>query len=181
MHMIKHVLFATDNSEDALEAYQYALSIAGQYQARLTLLHVIADAADLSVFDISMGRSTSERKWLEAKREYLQKSREDYSKSIIDEYGKEYASTDEIVVEIGIPSKIILLVAENKHCDFIVMGMRGKGRTLGDALMGNTVRQVLHHSKLPVLVVQPSGETSKKEDKKKKQEKNRKAKEETKE
>ncbi|MDB4410048.1 universal stress protein, partial [Gammaproteobacteria bacterium] len=127
MHMIKHVLFATDNSEDALEAYQYALSIAGQYQARLTLLHVIADAADLSVFDISMGRSTSERKWLEAKREYLQKSREDYSKSIIDEYGKEYASTDEIVVEIGIPSKIILLVAENKHCDFIVMGMRGKG------------------------------------------------------
>jgi nucleotide-binding universal stress UspA family protein len=36
------------------------------------------------------------------------------------------------------------------------MGMRGKGRTLGDALMGNTVRQVLHRSKVPVLVVQPS-------------------------
>ena len=55
MNMIKHVLFATDHSEDSLEAYQYALSIAGQYGATLTLLHVIADAADLSVFDINMG------------------------------------------------------------------------------------------------------------------------------
>jgi nucleotide-binding universal stress UspA family protein len=167
MKMINHVLFATDNSEDALEAYQYALSIAGQYDARLTLLHVIADGADLSVFDINMGRSTSERKWLEAKREYLQKSREDYTKNIVEEYGKEYASTDEIIVEIGIPSKIIVFVAENKNCDFIVMGMRGKGRTLGDALMGNTVRQVLHRSKVPVLVVQPTEKEKQKEKKQK--------------
>ena len=159
MNMIKHVLFATDDSEDALEAYQYALSIAGQYDSRLTLLHVIAETSDLSVFDINMGRSTSERKWLEAKREYLQSIREDYTKRIKDEYGKEYANTDEIIVETGIPSKIIVLVAEDKNCDFIVMGMRGKGRTLGDALMGDTVRRVLHRSKLPVLVVQPSGET----------------------
>jgi len=162
--MIKHVLFATDDSEDALEAYQYALSIAGQYDARLTLLHVIVDTTDLSVFDINMGRSTSERKWLEAKREYLQSTRQDYTKRIKDEYGKEYANTDEIIVEIGIPSKIILLVAENKNCDFIVMGMRGKGRTLGDALMGDTVRRVLHRSKLPVLVVQPSGESKEKDE-----------------
>ena len=161
MNMIKHVLFATDDSEDALEAYQYALSIAGQYDARLTLLHVIAETSDLSVFDINMGRSTSERKWLEAKREYLQSIREDYTKRIKDEYGKEYANTDEIIVETGIPSKIIVLVAEDKNCDFIVMGMRGKGRTLGDALMGDTVRRVLHRSKLPVLVVQPSGESRK--------------------
>ena len=164
MNMIKHVLFATDDSEDALEAYQYALSIAGQYDSRLTLLHVIAETSDLSVFDINMGRSTSERKWLEAKREYLQSIREDYTKRIKDEYGKEYANTDEIIVETGIPSKIIVLVAEDKNCDFIVMGMRGKGRTLGDALMGDTVRRVLHRSKLPVLVVQPSGESKQKDE-----------------
>jgi len=130
----------------------------------LTLLHVIAETSDLSVFDINMGRSTSERKWLEAKREYLQSIREDYTKRIKDEYGKEYANTDEIIVEIGVPSKIILLVAENKNCDFIVMGMRGKGRTLGDALMGDTVRRVLHRSKLPVLVVQPSGGSKQKDE-----------------
>ena len=162
MNIIKHVLFATDDSEDALEAYQYALSLAEHYNARLTLLHVVPESSDLSVFDINMGRSTSERKWLEAKREYLQSTREAYTKKIKDEYGKEYANTDEVIVELGIPAKVILFVAEDKNCDFIVMGMRGKGRTLGDAILGDTVRRVLHRSKVPVLVVRPYDEPVKK-------------------
>ena len=164
MNMIKHVLFATDDSEDALEAYQYALSLAEHYSARLTLLHVVHESGDLSVFDINMGRSTSERVWLEARREYLQSTRDAYCKKIREEYGKEYAGADEVVVELGIPAKIILLVAEDKNCDFIVMGMRGKGRTLGDAILGDTVRRVLHRSKVPVLVVRPYDEAVKKDE-----------------
>jgi nucleotide-binding universal stress UspA family protein len=164
MNMIKNVLFATDDSEDALEAYQYAMSIAGQYDARLTLLHVIAETSDLSVIDINMGRSTGERKWLEAERGYLQGIREDYSKRVKDEYGKEYANTDETIVEIGVPPKNILPGAENKNCDFIVMGMRERCRTPGDALVGDTVSREQHRSKLPVLVVQPSGESKQKDE-----------------
>ena len=111
-----------------------------------------------------MGRSTSERKWLEAKREYLQSTRDAYTKTIKDEYGKDYANTDEIVVEVGIPSKIIVSVAKDKNCDLIVMGMRGQGKSLGDALLGNTVRRVMHQSRLPVLVVQPDEEDVQKDE-----------------
>lgn len=152
---IKHILYATDHSKNALEAYQYAKSIAHQYGARLTLLHVIQESMDMSVFDISMGRSTSERKWLEAKREYLQKLQQETVEDVKALYEKEDINADQIIVESGVPYKMILLVAEHNKCDFIVMGMRGKGRTLEDAIMGDTVRRVLHRSRLPVLVVEP--------------------------
>ena len=50
---------------------------------------------------------------------------------------------------------MILLIAKEKNCDFIVMGMKGKGKTLNDALLGDTVRRVLHQARQPVLVIPP--------------------------
>lgn len=158
MTTIQHILYATDQSQCALEAYEYAVSIARQYRARLTLLTVIQEAPDLSIYDINMGRSSSEKKWLEARREYIQKTRDEYIENIKAEYEKTCAGADEIIVETGIPSKIILLIADEKKCDFIVIGMRGKGKTLNDALMGDTVRRVLHQARQPVLVVPPHEE-----------------------
>ena len=158
MIKIKHVLFATDQSPCAQEAYEYAISFAELHGAKLTLLNVIQEAPDLSVFDINMGRSSSEKKWLEARREYIQNARDSYIEDIKTEYKKKYPMADDIIVEMGIPSKMILLIAEEKDCDFIVMGIRGKGKTLNDALMGDTVRRVLHQAKQPVLVVPPCQE-----------------------
>jgi len=155
MIKIKHLLFATDQSPCALQAYQYAVSFAALHAAKLTLLTVIQEAPDLSIFDINMGRSSSEKKWLEAKREYIQNARDSYINSVKTDYKNNYAEADEIIVEMGIPSKMILLIAGEKGCDFIVMGFSGKGKTLNDALMGDTVRRVLHQARLPVLVVPP--------------------------
>ncbi|MGB5606220.1 MAG: universal stress protein, partial [Gammaproteobacteria bacterium] len=45
--------------------------------------------------------------------------------------------------------------AKEKNSDFIVIGMRGRGRTLNETLMGDTARHVLHNAKVPVLVVPP--------------------------
>lgn len=152
---IKHVLYATDQSQCALDAYKYAVSIAQLYGAKLTLLNVIQETPDLSVFDINMGRSSSEKKWLESRKEYIQRARDEYIKSTIDECSRKCAEASDIIVEMGIPSKMILLIAKEKNCDFIVMGTRGKGKILDDALMGDTVRRVLHQAKQPVLVVPP--------------------------
>ena len=158
MIKIKHVLFATDQSLCALQAYEYAASFAELKGAKLTLLNVIQEAPDLSVFDINMGRSSSEKKWLEARREYIQNARDEYINSVKAECEKKYARADDIIVEIGIPSTMILLIAKERNCDFIVMGMRGKGKTLNEALMGDTVRRVLHQARQPVLVVPPCEE-----------------------
>lgn len=155
MNKIKHVLYATDQSQCALEAYEYAVSIAEQYSAELTLLNVIQEAPDLSIFDIDMGRSSSEKKWLQARREYIRKARDEYIANVKAEYGKTCADANDIIVETGIPSRMILLIAREKGCDFIVMGMRGKGKSLNDALMGDTIRHVLHQARVPVMVVPP--------------------------
>ena len=165
MNRIKHILYATDRSQCALEAYEYAVSLAEQYSAKLTLLNVIQEAPDLSIFDIDMGRSSSEKKWLEARREYIQKARDEYIENVKAEYGKTCADANDIIVETGIPSKMILLIAREKNCDFIVMGVRGKGKTLNDALMGDTIRRVLHQARMPVLVVPPCDEKTASEEK----------------
>lgn len=159
----RHVLFATDQSPCALEAYEYAASFAELNGAKLTLLNVIQEAQDLSVFDINMGRSSSEKKWLEARREYIQNARDEYINSVKAECDKKYPRADDVIVEMGIPSTMILLIAKERNCDFIVMGMRGKGKTLNDALMGDTVRRVLHQARVPVMVVPPCEKTTREE------------------
>ncbi len=149
---IKHILYATDLSEDARYAFDYALNIANQFNAKLTLLHVIREELlDLLIFDVGIDRLPSMKKRFTIEKEHLQKTRTALMEKVKNEYGWDIAETDEIVVEKGSPVKVILRVAEEQNCDLIVMGRKGKG-TLEDAMMGDTVRRVLHRSKRPVLV-----------------------------
>jgi len=151
---IKHVLYATDHSENAQFAFAYAASIADRYGAKLTLLHVMPEFPDSSIFDMNIERSVSAKKWLTIKKEYLQSAKEELISKTRADFGRDVNDNYDIVVETGSPSQMIMLVAAERQCDFIVMGLKGKG-TLTDPLMGDTVRRVLHQSKQPVLVVQP--------------------------
>lgn len=153
---IKHVLYATDHSENAQVAFAYAASIADRYGAKLTLLHVMPGLPDSTIFDVNMERSVSAKKWLMIKKEYLQSARQEIINKTKSEFGLGITDNYDIVVETGTPSQMILLVAKERNCDFIVMGLKGK-TTYKDPLMGDTVRRVLHRSKLPVLVVHPPG------------------------
>ena len=60
-----------------------------------------------------------------------------------------------IIVEKGNPVKMILRVAEDRNCDLIIKGIKGKG-TLEDAHMGDTVGGVVRRSKIPILVIRKS-------------------------
>ena len=40
---IKKILYATDLSENARYAFGYAVSLANQYDAKITILHVLED------------------------------------------------------------------------------------------------------------------------------------------
>ena len=44
---VKKILYATDLSENALQAFAYAVSLADLYGAGLTIMHVIAEDPDL--------------------------------------------------------------------------------------------------------------------------------------
>jgi nucleotide-binding universal stress UspA family protein len=154
---IKKILYTTDLSKNARYAFGYAISLANQYNARISILHVLEDIsrfADSLVMNI-----ISEKKWkelrnnneqdvLDAIKERLQGFCEEVSRDL----PECPFITDEIVVRIGNPVDEILRQVETSNCDMLVMGSHGHG-IMGGAMMGSVSRRVVRRSKKPVLVI----------------------------
>jgi len=146
---IKRILFATDESENAHHAFSYAACFAKQFNAKVTLLHVVREFKDMVAFDFGIERSVAAKKWFSVSNEYFQEIKDKFDELVKTNYKNEII--DDVMVVKGNPVKQILQVAEDRKCDLIVMGNKGKG-ALEDAMMGNTVTGVLRRSKIPVLV-----------------------------
>ena len=146
---IKRILFATDDSESAQFAFSYAACFARQFDAKVTLLHVVAEFKDMVAFDFGIERSVAAKKWFSLSNEYFLEVKERFQQIAKDHYSAE--AIDDIMVVKGNPVKQILSTASEKKCDLIVMGSKGHG-SLEDAMMGNTVVGVLRRSEIPVLV-----------------------------
>ena len=150
----KHILYATDFSENAEYACSYAKSVADQYNAEITLLHVIKEELpDFMIFDAGMDRTSKEVSNRLTMQKELDKEQKD---QIISRIEKEYGEKTGIkryIVEKGNPVKVIIKVVEDEACDLLVMGFKGRS-TFEDFLMGDTIRRVISKVKIPVLVVQ---------------------------
>jgi nucleotide-binding universal stress UspA family protein len=148
-----HILYATEFSENWEEVFYHALSVAKQYNAKLTFLYVInTELIDLLTFDVGLERYPSiDKKFTEAK-DFTANAHQAIVKKVVDAFGEDVLNDNDILVERGNPVKSILTVAEENKCDLIVMGFKGKS-TFEDSTIGDTVNRVLHKSKLPVMVV----------------------------
>ena len=58
----------------------------------------------------------------------------------------------EVEVLEGPPADAILRVAENRQCELILMGSRGRS-TLASLLLGSVSHRVLSHATIPVMIV----------------------------
>ncbi len=165
---IKNILYATDLSESAQFAFSYAISLATQYQAKITFLHVLPETPSIVDSSGAMGY-IGEKRWQELQDKHHQDAkdaligkRKDHHliRDILDQFSAKVKADfearndndDEIVVEKGNPVEKILSVASEMNCDLIVMGTHGRS-TLADVVMGSTARRVIRRSVLPVLVV----------------------------
>jgi len=133
----RHVLFATDFSEDSLAAAGYALSMAQENEARLTLLHVMKEP------------------------EAMDKTAEDRISSanfrlheIVPEAAESWCRPD-AVVRFGTAADRILEAAKERDVDLIVLGVRGSRGVSGAAthLERATAHKVVAHALCPVLTV----------------------------
>ena len=66
-----------------------------------------------------------DKKFTEAK-DFTTNTRKTIVKKVASEFGKKFIKDINILVERGNPVKIILKLAEEKECDLIVMGFKGK-------------------------------------------------------
>ena len=164
---IENILYATDLSDNARYAFDYALSLADLYGANLILLHALPETPDL--VDKNVIGYIGEEKWEAIKKSHFQDAKaaligkrrdRTLANEIIDQFredakaglGSHSIPSDEVIVKMGNPVEIILETADENNCDLIVMGTHGRG-TLADTMMGSTARRVVRRSQKPVLVV----------------------------
>ena len=139
------ILCPIDLSESSLAALEYAITMAEESDAQLTVLHVTELPAALTqepfVVDVELSR-VREAAVNDARRKLEQ---------LIPEGARAYCTVDTAVVEGRAYREILRQAAENKT-DLIVMGVHGRG-ALDLLLFGSTTHHVIRASICPVLIV----------------------------
>jgi nucleotide-binding universal stress UspA family protein len=132
VHLHK-IVFATDFSEHADHALGYALSLAQEYEAELTLLHVLEDIPpswDLSAVSADVVERLEKSIPQEARDWCRIKSR----------------------LRVGRSYQEIVRFALINGVDLVILGVRGRN-ALDLALFGSTTHRVIHQAPCPVLAI----------------------------
>ena len=139
------ILFATDGSPSAEGAFSYARDLAVRDHAHLIVVYAFPSVPAY------LGEP-----WRERFREANVAEGQRVTSLAVE--GSREAGLD-ISIEIveGQAADVILRVAEEQHCDLIVMGSRGH-RQLTDRLLGSVSQRVVAHASVPVLIVKATPE-----------------------
>lgn len=144
MRNIEKILFATDFSDNSEDAFQYALTFARRFSARLILLHVINEPVDLRGFYVPhISFDNLEKEIEEGARKMMAK--------FCSERLADFPDHESHVVS-GIPADEIIEMARKLDCTLIVLGTHGR-TGLDHILFGSTAERVVRHAPCPVLTV----------------------------
>jgi nucleotide-binding universal stress UspA family protein len=135
-HRLNRILACTDFSEDSDLALNYAFSAAAEYDAELTLLHVLEKAPSRAKTDEAIAEAT----------ERLDKAIPPTRRNTL---------KIKTAVRIGEPYQQIIQFAQEAQNDMVSLGVRGRG-ALDIAVFGSTTYRVMQLGPCPVLTV---GET----------------------
>lgn len=135
-----HILFPTDFSEESLAALSYAISLAEDDQAQLTLLHVIEHPA-AGIVDLGAVTASGMRRL----KELVPPEAEPWCHVECSvEFGQQFAP----------PAARILEIAGERATDLIVLGVRPVHGKSGFAThLASTTAQILTQAACPVLTV----------------------------
>jgi nucleotide-binding universal stress UspA family protein len=139
----RHVLSPMDFSPAALQAFGFALDLAGQADGSVTVLHVVEwlpeeEPRALAHFNVPEFRGHL----IEDARRRVQ--------TLIAEEPRAALARDKVVV--GRAHREILRIASESPTDLIVMGAQGRGG-FGLTLFGSTTQEVVRAAPCPVLTV----------------------------
>ena len=131
----KEIIFATDFGVESPAAAPYAISLAQEYQAGLTLLHVVTD---------HIGPFTDS--------DPIVLERSKHLRALVDPEATSWCRP-RYVVEFGDPGEHILRAAEEKDADLIVMGVRPNHVAGASRIVTTTAHTVVSRAACPVLTV----------------------------
>jgi nucleotide-binding universal stress UspA family protein len=148
--IFKRILCPVDFSECSMRALEYAVSMAKEADAHLTVLHVMRydlDEAPEMYETVMSDRSLGVAEF-RARCEASARQRLD---DAIPDDARAYCSVDSMTSS-GQPYRAILRVAAELQSDLIVMGVRGRGRA-DLAFLGSATQHVLRSAACPVLTL----------------------------
>jgi nucleotide-binding universal stress UspA family protein len=148
--VFKRILCPVDFSDCSMAALRYALSLAQEADATLTLVSVMSDELTVTP-DMYGAILAQDRQTLgEYKRRQEDETRQKLSNAV-PASAREYCQLTTMVTR-GRPSYEILRIAAEQPSDVIIMGVRGRGAA--DVLVfGSTTNHVVRHAVCPVLTV----------------------------
>jgi len=138
---VTHILAAVDFSDCSLDALEYAVQVAKQLKATVTILHVLEPVSyglDLTLIH------TAER---ERTRARIQKELDAFVQAIALE-----GLTVDHAIRGGTPADSLIQFLGENRCDLVVMGTHGR-RGLAHLVNGSVAEAVLRRAPCPVLAV----------------------------
>jgi universal stress protein A len=147
---IDKILWASDGSKDSIQTLRYAELLAKRFKSEILGLFVIPDYYN----EAEKFPSDEKGKFIEWIEET--KSRERKTLEGIAQDFKEKEIKFKVEIESGIPFREILRVADREKVDLIALG---KGRPVGESILGGTALKVLRQSPIPVLTAREGGKS----------------------
>lgn len=150
MNKTRKILFPSDFSDTAQNAFQHCLVVAEKLGAKILLLHAVYPEYETLDLPVMAAKATKDK--VEAARVAL-KSFRDYGLAEIKKQGAlERKPEIDINVEVGGPVGVITNIARRDEADLIVMGTKGEHDAVERAL-GSVTTGVVERASCPVMVV----------------------------
>jgi len=144
MKPFNKILTAIDFSENSDYAFDYALTLAKQFDSQLTILHVINEPVDLRGFYVP-----------HISFEQLEKEIEEGAEKMMAKFcGSKMGDFTNFTTSIvtGIPYEEIIRTAEEAATSLIVLGTHGR-TGLDHLIFGSTAERVVRGASCPVLTI----------------------------
>jgi len=151
MKPFDRILTAIDFSENSDFAFDYALMLAKQFDAELTVVHVINEPVDLRGFYVP-----------HISFEQLEKEIEEGASKMMDKFCQSrlgsFANYKTAIIT-GIPYEAIIKKADEINASLIVLGTHGR-TGLDHLIFGSTAERIVRSASCPVLTIRMPSEQS---------------------
>jgi len=150
MKPFNKILIAIDFSDNSNYAFEYALTLARQFNAELTLMHVINEPVDLRGFYVP-----------HISFEQLEKEIEAGAISMMEKFCQERLADFpgyQTAIVTGIPYEEIIRKSQEIGASLIVLGTHGR-TGLDHIIFGSTAERVVRGSTCPVLTIRLPAES----------------------
>jgi len=138
------ILTAIDFSENSDYAFDYALTLAKQFNAELTVMHVINEPVDLRGFYVPHISFEQLEKEIE---EGAVKMMENFCQTRLGAF-----TTYKTAIVTGIPYEEVIKKAEEVGASLIVLGTHGR-TGLDHLIFGSTAERIVRSASCPVLTI----------------------------